>query len=276
MTSVNKFFRIFCVCALIATLQINTISPAFAQPKPTMWETFQYMMGWKEREIGPQNTLVAPFAAKDVKPFKTREEVALPVNAVPLHVPHRSNREISSWLSQAVMSSLELDKEKIKNINAELDPYFTTDAREQFKEFGQKSNVFSTVFYGEGRQLISYGKSTPVLIRAEPSRIPANKVAMYTGEKYKTKENNVPQGSIEDIQSLREQSDNSVLLYQWVFQVPATLSLLNRPIETYDKETPVSETQTQRDITFCVTVSRSPLNAADGVLISNWQVGNCS
>ena len=275
MTFMNKFLRLIYVYACIIALIANATSPAFAQQKPTMWDTFQYRMGWKEREIGPQNTLIAPFASEDVQPFKTIDEVALPVNAVPLHVPHRSNREISSWLSQAVMSSLELDKEKIKNINTELEPYFTKEAREQFKEFGQKSNVFPTVFYGKGQQLISYGKSTPILMRAEPTRIPANKVAMYTGQDLQASKQNTQEGSIEDIASLREQKDDSVLLYQWVFQVPATLSLLNRPLNSYSKEVPIAQTQTQRDITFCVTVSRSPLNTTDGVLISDWRVGNC-
>ena len=274
--------------ASLTLILATTLSPITvqAQEKRSMIDTVQRIFGKKDKSVGPEDTLIAPFADDDIKPIPRQrgERPTLPVNDVSMHVPHRSNGEITSWVSQTVMDALELDKEKIRNINTVLAPYFTTEALQQFKDFGQKSNVFSSVFYGEGRHLVSYGKSTPLLMRAGPARIPPAKVNIYIDPQKlaETKAAQASNGDPSDISSLREdllslkeeQSDN-LRLYQWIYQVPATLSLVDNSLRTYDEKTTVQNTQTQRDITFCITVSRSNLNPTDGVMISNWRTGNC-
>jgi|MDSW01.1.fsa_nt_gb hypothetical protein len=275
--------------AALLTLLIATQFPLVvqAQEKRSMMDTLQRILGKKDKSAGPEDTLIAPFADERVKPASRQngERPTLPVNDVSLHVPHRSNDEVTSWVSQTVMDALELDKEKIRNINTVLSPYFTTEALQQFKDFGQKSNVFSSVFYGEGRHLVSYGKSTPLLMQAGPARIPSAKTNIYidpqklAASKASRTTNNDPSdiSSLrEDLLSLKEEQENGLRLYQWRYQVPATLSLVDNSLRGYNEKTTVKDTQTQRDITFCVTVSRSNLNPTDGMIISNWSTGNCN
>mgnify|MGYP000430416187 CR=1 FL=1 len=106
-------------------------------------ETVQISLGLKERNNGPkpENTLVAPFAEANVKPFtsdKERNEASLPVNKIPLNKPHRSIRHVSNWLTQHVGNALILDKEKIKQLQNEVGISFTPEAFEEYKAFAIK------------------------------------------------------------------------------------------------------------------------------------------
>lgn len=164
-------------------------------------DTIQILLGLKEpdRTPRPEETLVAPFAEEYIKPIERSKqknaEYELPINEIPLHLPHRSVKNISEWITMVVGTSLELDKAKIDAFNTNIKPFFTEDGFAGFLEFGKKTNIFSTIYYNEEMSLSSFLNKQPIMIES--------------------------------------QAINGV--YQWRFQVPLTINLIKGKIEEYKK-----------------------------------------
>jgi hypothetical protein len=147
---------------LLISFFIST--PALAER--TFLDTLKMIFGMQE-ETGPkpEDTLVAPFAEGHIKPLDKgfHKDARLPVNKIPMDMPHRPQDEIAEWLSNAAGDALILDRDKISNIKTILAPYFSEEAFAQYKRFGEKSHIFSAVFHGEQTTLTSFISDSPVL-----------------------------------------------------------------------------------------------------------------
>ena len=105
------------------------------EKKGSFVETIEITLGLKQRENGPkpEDTLVAPFADNDVKPYSLdeRQRATLPVNKIPLDQPHQSAQNVMEWLVQNAGNALILDKTKIGRLREDIAPVFTETALEQ-------------------------------------------------------------------------------------------------------------------------------------------------
>lgn len=111
----------------------------------------QYLSFLFEKKEGPQpeDTLIAPFAdpalqkeAQAMDPSKP----ALPINAIPLNLPHRTAKEVSRWLVVAVAESLSFDVGTFETRQKKIATYFTPEAYQKYLTF------LDTGFYREKLQ----------------------------------------------------------------------------------------------------------------------------
>ncbi len=141
--------------------------------KGSFVETVQVSLGLKDPDNSPspETTLVAPFAESNLAPLtseQARNNVALPVNKIPIDKPHRSTRHVAQWLTQHVGNAMILNKDKVSKLNTEISPSFTPASFEQYKAFGKDTNIFSAVFHGDETKLESYLKEDPLMISTGP------------------------------------------------------------------------------------------------------------
>ena len=215
------------------------------EKKGSFAETVQISLGLKERDNSPspEDTLVAPFADKSVKPItdKNRDLVRLPVNSIPLDQPHRSTRHVAEWLTQHVGNALILDKEKISKILTEVKPSFTEAAFKQYMNFGERTNIIPVVYHSENnddkgtkeKTLSSYLKENPLLFSSGPM--------------------------------------NDV--YHWRYEMSMVLNLVEGELTQYRN---TESSQTHKDIVLCITAIRvNNTENEDGLLIGKWQSGRC-
>ncbi|MCB9964433.1 MAG: DotI/IcmL/TraM family protein [Rhodospirillales bacterium] len=207
------------------------------EKKGSFVETIEITLGLKQRENGPkpEETLVAPFADSDIKPYSLdeRQHAALPVDKIPLDQPHQSVQNINEWLVQNVGNALILDKTKIGHLGQDIAPVFTEAALEQYKNFGKTTNIFSAVFHGEDTTLETYLPQNPSLYRAGP---------------------------VDGI-------------YQWTFEISAVLNLVKGKLIQYKNAT-AKQQQKDVTFCITVQRTAHP-DIPNGLLISNWQTGRC-
>lgn len=191
---------------VFSILLISFFISAPALAERSLMDTLKMIFGMQE-ETGPTpgDTLVAPFAEKHIKPLNKdfHKDAKLPVNKIPMDMPHRPQDEIAEWLSNAAADSLILDREKISNIQKELAPYFSEQAFQQYKVFGEKSHIFSAVYHGDQTTLTSFLADSPVL----------NYARAVDG------------------------------IYQWQYEIPMTLNLIKGDLKEYKKTSATQQQQ---------------------------------
>lgn len=111
----------------------------------------EYLPFLFEKKEGPQpeDTLIAPFADPALqKEAQARDPQApaLPVNAIPLNLPHRTTKEISRWLMIATAESFSFDVGTFEERQKKISGYFTPEAYQRYLAF------LDTGFYREKLQ----------------------------------------------------------------------------------------------------------------------------
>lgn len=141
-------FRTILFSALLTGAVFLFLTPRLAQADPiatheTPWMDSilrEYMPFLFKKEEGPkpEDTLVAPFADPEViEESKNRaaNQPVLPVNAVPLDLPHRTAKEVGRWLMVATAESLSFGVGTFDERQKKVAAYFTPEAYEKYISF---------------------------------------------------------------------------------------------------------------------------------------------
>lgn len=130
------------------------------------WIEFFFPMLKEEDPYDPSKTLVAPFA-NDGDPAgveTTGAGVQSPGNqTVPLHLSHRSDSEISEWVTTAISEAMSYTSE---DYSAEIEGHkklFDPNGWKQFEAFLSETNMMK-VIESDRYQLRSYVRGTPILL----------------------------------------------------------------------------------------------------------------
>lgn len=134
-------------------------SPAFAAK--SIWDVFGSMFREKPAEPDPAKTLQAPFAYDPDRKINPNE--ALPENAVPLDVSHRSPQEIGEWLMTAISDAMSFEITPDGTRPVFKREYFTPSGLAQFEEFLTKSGI-QKVLDSRKYHLRSFVRNTPLVL----------------------------------------------------------------------------------------------------------------
>ncbi len=77
--------------------------------------------------------------------------------------PHKSDREVGRWLSQAVSESLSFDSSNYKTNAKQILPYFTRDGFKAYQEYLRTSGIFENLKTGDN-QLGVFVEEQPLLL----------------------------------------------------------------------------------------------------------------
>lgn len=120
----------------------------------------------KEEGPKPEETLVAPFADPEIleKSRNTSpDEATLPINAVPLHLPHRTAKEVGRWLMVATAESLSFESGAFSDRQKKIAAYFTPEAYQKYSEFLNSGAYRKTLREG-GMSLHNFVREEPFLL----------------------------------------------------------------------------------------------------------------
>jgi len=141
-------------------------------PAQANWVDFFFPM-LKDTSDDPSNTLRAPFAEKLEKPEgETTEggEGTTEVNAqsqstltVPMHLSHRSDREIAQWVTTAVSEAITFEDADYVTEMEEHRKIFDAKGWEQFQAFLTETSMIK-VIESDRYQMRSYVRGTPILL----------------------------------------------------------------------------------------------------------------
>ncbi len=148
---------------MIKQLMIVAVLMAFLMPqqalaKGGLIEFFFPML--KAEGPDPAKTLEAPFADKEA--IKNDKQPALADN-VPLNLPHRSDKQIASWLTGTVADTLTFDKIDPQDDYNEIRKFFDDKGWQQFNDYLVESKV-QAVLDSRRYSLRSFVEEPPLLI----------------------------------------------------------------------------------------------------------------
>jgi hypothetical protein len=169
----RRFFRTGLVTVLMGLVWLcappRARADAVTYEEPWMDKILkEYMPFLFEKKEGPQpeDTLIAPFADPALQQeaqTKDPGKPVLPVNAVPLNLPHRTAREVARWIMIATAESLSFDTGTFDARQKKVATYFTPEAYQKYLTF------LDTGFYRE--KLRSGSISLHNFVREEPFMI---------------------------------------------------------------------------------------------------------
>lgn len=142
--------------SLLLMVQAN---PAMAGK--SIWEVFSTMFDEKPEEPDPSQTLQAPFAYDPSRKIEAGQ--ALPENAVPLEISHRSPQEIGDWLMTAVSDAMSFELAEDGTKPALKRDYFTPAGVAQFEEFLERTGI-QKVIDSKKYHLRSFVRQSPLLL----------------------------------------------------------------------------------------------------------------
>ncbi|MCD8498215.1 MAG: DotI/IcmL/TraM family protein [Alphaproteobacteria bacterium] len=149
----------FLLTFLIVFTVLFQAVPVFAAK--SVWDVFGSMFEEKPEEPDPSKTLQAPFAYDPDR--KINAEEALPENAVPLDISHRSPKEIGDWLMVAVSDAMSFEAMKEGAKPDYKREYFTPAGLHQFEEFLERTGI-KKVLDSRKYHLRSFVRQDPLLL----------------------------------------------------------------------------------------------------------------
>lgn len=149
--------RVFLVTLIVL---VGTLpQPAWAAK--SLWDVFGSIFEEKKEEPDPGKTLQAPFAYNPARKIEAGQ--ALPENAVPLEISHRSPKEIGDWLMTAVSDTLSFEVTKDGSKPLLKSQYFTPAGLKQFEDFLGRTGM-QKVLDSRQYNLRSFVRQTPLLL----------------------------------------------------------------------------------------------------------------
>jgi hypothetical protein len=161
--------------SLVAVLVLGSVVLAAPAPAHAGWVEFFFPM-LKDTSNDPANTLRAPFAEPEeggeTSPDAsveggeagTAKDLQNPSNqTVPLHLSHRSDRDIAEWVTTAVSEVITFTEADSDVEMKEHKAHFDANGWKEFEQFLNETNIIKVV-ESDRYQLRSYVKGTPLLL----------------------------------------------------------------------------------------------------------------
>ncbi len=121
----------------------------------------------REKGPDPMDTLQAPFALDPkAKPPAERPDprnAKLPENHIAMSLPHRSSREIGSWLVSVLSESMTYDKGNYDASFNEIQKYFTPEGKAQYIKFLEDNSMMQVLKSGK-YTMRAIVQETPLLL----------------------------------------------------------------------------------------------------------------
>jgi len=131
--------RIFLFLALFA------LAFTSAQPANANWLEF-FFPSLRGTADDPAQTLTAPFAIQEESAQgAAAATVTSPLNAIPLHSPHRPSADIAEWIVTIVSEAMTFDAGASVDANAQNIVHFDEKARDQYNAFLETHKILNVL-----------------------------------------------------------------------------------------------------------------------------------
>ncbi len=167
MTS-NRYHAFLLALFLIMALITALSGPAHAQ-KLSGQKVEEFLKTWmpylygEDGEVGPEDTMIAPFADESVKQMGHSNISELPVHAVPLNTAHKSYEEVRLWVTEAISQALSFNHHSYQSHFILMESVFSPSALEEYKAFIESTRIKDKVIAAKS-QVSGFVADQPLLI----------------------------------------------------------------------------------------------------------------
>jgi hypothetical protein len=160
---ISDIFRFFlltlCLFGFIAISQ-----PALAQSEEGFLRKWFPILFGEDREPGPEDTLVAPFAEDQQQKILENQESPPRLGGAekPLDRSHITFRELEAWIVKKTSTGMSFDDETFEMTVTSLKPFFSQNALQEYINFLSQQGIYAPVLE-EGKSLHSVISELPSL-----------------------------------------------------------------------------------------------------------------